>query len=88
MRERADVLDTKLLEGSADLRQMAAVDLAGLGRAEIVRAAVGVEAHRQAVLGKDLVQRPEGRGRAFLLNEKGRIDRPVASSSVTMRSSA
>src|ERR1700728_3679241 len=42
---------------------------------EIVRAAVGVEAHRQAVLGKDLFQRPEGRGRAFLLNQKGRIDR-------------
>jgi hypothetical protein len=43
---------------------------------EIVRAAVGVEAHRQAVLGKDLFQPPEGRGRAFLLNQKGRIDRP------------
>jgi hypothetical protein len=43
---------------------------------EIVRAAVGVEAHRQAVLRKHLAQRPEGRGRAFLLDEKGRMDRP------------
>jgi len=43
---------------------------------EIVAAPVGVEAHRQAVLRKHLAQRPEGRGRAFLLDEKGRMDRP------------
>jgi hypothetical protein len=41
-----------------------------------MRAAVGVEAHRQTVNGEDLLQRPKGRGRAFLLNEKRRIDRP------------
>ena len=41
-----------------------------------MRAAVGVEAHRQAVLRENLLQRPEGRGRAFLLDQKGRIDRP------------
>jgi hypothetical protein len=28
------------------------------------------------MLRENLAQRPEGRGRAFLLNEKGRIDRP------------
>ena len=43
--------------------------------AEIMRAAVGVEAHRQAMLRKHLLQRPEGRGRALLLDEKRRIDR-------------
>src|SRR5580698_2289382 len=42
---------------------------------EIVAAPVGVEAHRQAVLRKHLAQRPEGRGRAFLFDQKGRIDR-------------
>src|ERR1700684_2617812 len=42
---------------------------------EIVRAAVGVEAHRQAVLGENLPERPEGRGRAFLFDQKGRMDR-------------
>src|SRR3984885_1231688 len=42
---------------------------------EIVRAGVGVEARRQAVLGENLFQRPEGRGRAFLFDQKGRIDR-------------
>ena len=41
-----------------------------------MRAAVGVEAHRQAVLAENLLQRPEGRGRALLFDEKGRIDRP------------
>ena len=41
-----------------------------------MRAAIRIEAHRQAVLGKDLLQRPEGRGRAFLLDQKRRIDRP------------
>ena len=41
-----------------------------------MRAAVGIEAYRQAVLGKDLLERPEGRGRAFLLDQKRRIDRP------------
>src|SRR5208337_2080944 len=43
-----DMLDPELLERPADLRQMTAVDLAaGLGRQEVMRAAVGVEAHRQ-----------------------------------------
>jgi hypothetical protein len=55
---------------------MAAVDFAaGFRRVKVMRPAIGVEAHRQAMLRKDLVQRLEGRGRAFLLDEKGRIDR-------------
>jgi hypothetical protein len=40
-----------------------------------MRAAIGVEAHRQAMLRKHLLEPPEGRGRALLLDEKGRIDR-------------
>jgi hypothetical protein len=51
-----------------------------------MRPAIGVEAHRQAALGEDLLQRPEGRGRVLLVDQKRRIDRPVATSSVTMRS--
>ena len=35
-----------------------------------------------------LLQRPEGRGRALLLHQEHRVDRPVASSMVTIRSSA
>src|SRR5690348_15171191 len=68
-----DMLDAQLRERPADLGWMAAVDrAAGLGGEKVMGAAVGVEAHRQAVLGKDLVQRPQGRGRAFLLDEKDR----------------
>ncbi len=45
-----DVLDPQLLERPADLGRMAAVDLAaGFGGVKVVRPAVGVEAHRQAV---------------------------------------
>src|SRR6201989_737377 len=43
---------------------------------KVMRPAIGVEAHRQAVPAEHLVQRPEGRGRAFLFDEKRRIDRP------------
>jgi hypothetical protein len=57
--------------------RMAAVDFAaGFRRVKVMRPAIGVEAHRQAMLRKDLVQRPEDRGRAFLFDEKGRVDRP------------
>ena len=41
-----------------------------------MRAAIGVEAHRQTGLGKDLPERPEGRGCALFLDQKRRIDRP------------
>ncbi len=53
------------------LEQLGVEHLSG---AEIMRAAIGVEAHRQAVFGKNLLQRPEGRGRALLLDQKRRID--------------
>jgi hypothetical protein len=55
---------------------------------EIVAAPVGVEAHRQAVLRKHLAQRPEGRGRAFLFDQEGRMDRPGRVINITMRSRA
>jgi hypothetical protein len=71
-----DMLDPQMLQRPADLRQMAPVDLAGLGRVEIMRPAIRIEAHRQAMFGENLLQRPEGRGHAFLLDEKRRIDRP------------
>src|ERR1700727_2466556 len=55
---------------------------------EIVAAPVGVEAHRQAVLRKHLAQRPEGRGRAFLFDQEGRMDRSRRVINITMRSRA
>src|SRR6202020_753485 len=75
-RKSPDLLDAQLRQRPPDLSRTAAVDCAGLGGAEIVRAAVCVEAHRQAVPAEHPLQPPEGRGRAFLLNQKGRIDRP------------
>ena len=42
---------------------------------KVMRPAVGVEAHRQAVLAEHLLQRPEGRGRALLRDQKRRVDR-------------
>jgi hypothetical protein len=45
-------------------------------------------AQRRLLIGRSFPdKRSEGRGRAFLLDEKGRIDRPVASSRVTIRPS-
>ena len=71
------MLDAQLRERPADLGRMSRDrSRRRFGGAEIVRPAIGVEAHRQAVLRENLVQRPEGRGRALLLDEKGRIDRP------------
>ena len=59
--------------GPPHLRRMAAIDLAaGLGGVKVVRPAVSVEAHRQAVLAEHLFQRPEGRGRALLLDQERR----------------
>ncbi len=77
------MLDAEPLERTSQLRQMRAIDLAPLlGGVEIMRAAIGVEAHWQIVSAKDLVKRPEARGLALLLDQKRRIDRPVASSKV------
>jgi hypothetical protein len=75
-REGADMLHAQLLQSAPHLGEMVPVDLAGFRGAEIMRAPIGVEAHRQPVLRKDLLQRPEGRGRAFLLDQERRIDRP------------
>src|SRR5271166_901953 len=71
-----DMLDPELVERPAGLGETVAVDLAGFRRPEIMRAAIRVEAHRQAMFAQHLAQGPEGRGRAFLLDEKGRVDRP------------
>ena len=70
------MLDPELLEGPADLRQMVPVDLARLRGVEVMAAAVGVEAHRQAVRRENLFQRLKGRGRSLFLDQKGRINRP------------
>ena len=59
-RESADGLDAQLRQRPADLGRTAAVDLAGLGRAEIVRTAIRIEARRQAMLREHLFERPEG----------------------------
>jgi hypothetical protein len=72
----SDMFDPQLRQRPADLGRTAAIDRAGLGGAKVVRAAVRIEAHRQAVLGENLLQRPEGGGCALLLDKKGRIDRP------------
>ena len=71
------MLDAELLQSPADLGRMSPdrSRRAFVG-AEIMRAAVRIEAHRQAVLRENLLKRAEGRGRAFLLDEKRRIDRP------------
>ena len=54
----------------------AAVGLAAsLRRVEIMAAPIGVEAQRQAMAPEHLAQRPKRRSRAFLLDQKGRIDR-------------
>src|ERR1700750_1855607 len=72
-----DMLDAQLRQRPADLGRMAAIDLAaGFRGVKVMRPAIGVEAHRQAVPAEHLLQRPEGRGRAFLFDEKRRIDRP------------
>src|SRR5271170_4533431 len=71
------MLNPELLERPPHLGRMAAIDLAaGFGGVKVMRAAVGVEAHRQAVLAEHLLQRPEGRGRALLLGQERRVDRP------------
>ena len=71
------MLDPELLERPPDLGRMAAIDrAAGFGGVKVVRPAIGVEAHRQAVLAEHLLQRPEGRGGALLRHQERRVDRP------------
>jgi hypothetical protein len=70
-----DMLDPELPQRSADLGWLLAVErAAGLGGEKVVRTAVGVEAHRQPVLGEHLVERAERRARAFLFHQKRRIN--------------
>jgi len=70
------MLDPQLSQRPSDLGRMAGVDLAaGFRGVKVMRPSVRIEAHRQAMLRENLLQRPEGRGRAFLLDEKRRIDR-------------
>jgi hypothetical protein len=69
------MLDAQPLERPPDLRRLLAVDRAGLGGEKVVGAPVRIKAERQAALAKDFAQRPKRRSRAFLLDQKGGIDR-------------
>src|SRR5690348_4656671 len=46
----------------------------GLGSEEVVAAAIGVEAGRQALLREHLKAGPKGRGGTFFLDQKCRVD--------------
>ena len=70
-----DVLDAELVQGAPDLAAPPLVHLAaGLGRVEVVAAAVGIQRAGQAVLGEHRLERPEGGRGAFLLDQEGRVD--------------
>jgi hypothetical protein len=71
-----NVMDAQMLERAPDLRQARPARLpARLRRMKIMRAPVGVEAQRQAVALEHFAQAPERRGRALLLDQKGRKNR-------------
>jgi hypothetical protein len=60
-------------QSPADLGRMLAIDrAAGLGRVEIIAAAVGVEAERQAMLAEHLQQGLERRGGLPLQHHPGK----------------
>ncbi len=70
-----DVLDAELVQGAPDLAAPPLVHLAaGLGRVEVVAAAVGIQRAGQAVLGEHRLERPEGGRGALLLDQEGRVD--------------
>ena len=73
-RRRRYVLDAEPSQSPAHLRQLFAIDRPGHGRVEIVRAAIGIEAHRQPMGRKHFSQRPKGRGRALFLDQKRRVN--------------
>ncbi|MGH6857037.1 MAG: hypothetical protein ACRECP_05165 [Methylocella sp.] len=74
-RSGRDMFDAELLKRPADLCQLRAVDLAArCRRVKIMRAPIRIEVQGQAMRAKHLDQRPEGRGRAFLLDQKRRIN--------------
>jgi hypothetical protein len=63
--------DAKLRQGTADLRTYRLRNrLAGLGRVEIMAAAVGVELAEQTVLLDHLTERTKARPRALLRDDK------------------
>jgi len=71
-----DVADAELRQGAPDLGLRALRHrLPGLGRMEIVAAAVGVELAEQAVLVDHLGPRAKARCRTLLLDDKPRVDR-------------
>ena len=70
------MFDTEPIERTAHLGQSILVDrLAGLVGVKVVATTVGIERAGQAVRHKGFQQAAEGRGRAFLLHQEGRIDR-------------
>jgi hypothetical protein len=71
-----DMLDTQMRQRPTNLGGSMAIDrTTRLGRVEIVAAAIGLEAQRQAMLSEHLQQSAERRGRALLRREKRRVDR-------------
>ncbi len=69
------MLNAELVEGEPDLDALVLVQLAaGLGRVEVVAAAISVQRTGQAVCGEHLLERPEGGRGAFLLDQEGRVD--------------
>jgi hypothetical protein len=65
------VLYSQVLQRPANLGQPVPVDhTVRLRRVEVVAAAIGVEARRQAVRSEHFQARPEGRSRAFFLDQE------------------
>ena len=70
------MLDAEPVERTADLGETVLVDrFTGLGREEVMAAAIGIETARQPFAGEHISQRRKGRGGAFLLDQKRRIGR-------------
>jgi hypothetical protein len=70
-----DVLDPEMGQRTADLGQLLLVDrLAGLRGEEVMSATVGIEARWQAAGCEHLEEGPQRRNRAFLLDQKCRVD--------------
>lgn len=70
------MLDAQMIERPADLRRTQPVNLAaGFRCMKIMAAPILIEAQRQAMSANCFGQRAEGRSRAFLRDQKSRIDR-------------
>jgi hypothetical protein len=69
------MFDSKLRQGSPDLRQARAIHGSiGPGSMKEMAAAIGVKASKQAFFSNDRLQAGEDRHRSLLLAEKGLID--------------